>query len=183
MERHEATSENRGSTPNREEGMLGNLLGLMENQIELYGNLKTTLSDEKSRIVSLDIKGLAETGRLKERLMTRIQNLESDRIIVMKSLSEMWDVAFQDLTLARLISRYRGRYKKRIIQSRITLLRLAEQIRHMNRQNKMLVRHTLELIAGSYAYLSQLAAPESIYQSSGGMRQRHQSGKFISNNI
>jgi len=183
MEREHTTTERGGRSPEREDRLLGNLLALMENQAALYGDLKKALSEEKLRIVSLDLQGLAATGRLKETLVTKIQSLEKDRIKVMRGLAEISSITFQDLTVGNLIARSRGYTQKRILQSRETLLKLAEQIRQMNRLNKMLVRHTLELIAGSYSFLSQLAAPDSVYQSSGGLRPRHQNGKFISNTI
>ncbi len=168
---------------NRKERLFVELHHLMERQTELYGSLKTALSDEKNRIVNADLKGLAETGQRKETLLLRIQGLEKDRIELMKELSGILKISFQDLTVGKLMAYSRGYYTNRIKRSRDTLLKLAGQIKQMNRLNKLLVRHTLELITGSYAFLSQLAAPQPVYQSTGGLRLGHQSGKYISDSI
>ena len=169
--------------PNHRETLFERLLGLMEKQRDLYVSLKSALFTEKQQIVNMDLKGLAETGQFKEGILLELQRLEKDRIHLMKDLSALLQVSFQDMTVGRLMGFSHGHFKNRIEKLRDTLLKLAEQIKQANVLNKQLVQHTLELVKGSYSFLSQLAAPDPVYQRSGGLRLRHQSGKFISNSI
>ena len=169
--------------PNHKGTLLEELLGLMEKQRGLYVSLKSALFTEKQQIVNMDLKGLAETGQFKEGLLVELQRLEKDRVHLMKDLSALLQVSFQDMTVGRLMTFSHGYYKNRIEKLRDKLLKLAGQIKQMNLLNKQLVQHTLELIKGSYSFLSQLATPDPVYQSSGGLRLRHQPGKFLSNNI
>ena len=60
---------------NRKERLFVELHNLMERQTALYSSLKTALSDEKNRIVNVDLEGLAETGQRKETLLLNIQGL------------------------------------------------------------------------------------------------------------
>ncbi len=183
MEKRDTTDAMKHRVPNNKETLFDELLGLMEKQQALYVSLKSALFAEKQQIVNVDLKGLAETGQVKEGLLVKLRRLEKERIHLVKDLSALLQVSFQDMTVGRLMALSHGYYQKRILILRDALLKLAGQIKQINRLNRMLVQHTLELIKGSYSFLSQLATPESVYQSSGGLRLRHQSGKFISNNI
>jgi flagellar biosynthesis/type III secretory pathway chaperone len=183
MEREETGSVLKDKLPDRKEMLLAELFALMEKQTQVYESLGSALRDEKDRIISIDLNGLTETGQLKEMLFREIQRLEQDRINLMKDLSEILKISHKDLTVGKLMAYTRGYSKERLRKSREALLNLSGKIRRMNHFNKLLIRHSLELITGSYSYLSHLAAPDTVYHSSGGLRLRHQSGKLISNSI
>jgi flagellar biosynthesis/type III secretory pathway chaperone len=181
MEREE--NRVKDNFPDAKALLFGRLLALMEKQAQSYDSLRNALHDEKERIIHIDLKGLAETGQKKQSLLGKIEKLEEDRINLMKDFSKVLKISIQSLTVRKLMAYTRGYDKGRLNKSREALLDLAGEIRRMNQFNKLLISHSLELIIGSYSFLSHLAAPDTVYHSSGGLRLRHQSGKFISDNI
>jgi flagellar biosynthesis/type III secretory pathway chaperone len=183
MEREETSSVVKDKLPDRKEMLLGKLLALMEKQTQVYESLSTALGDEKDRIINIDLNGLTETGQRKEILFLKIQRLEQDRINLMKDLSEILKISCPDLTFGKLMAYSRGYTKDRLKKSRGALLNLSGKIRRMNHFNKLLINHSLELVTGSYSFLSYLATPDTVYHSSGGLQLRPQSGKFISDSI
>jgi len=183
MEKAESGYEMQDKLSDRKEMLLGELLALMERQVQLYDSLRRALSDEKDRIISVDHNGVNETGQRKLALLGKIRRLEEDRIRLVEDLSEILKIPSQGLTVNNLMLYARGSQKDRLEKFREALLDLAGGIRRMNHFNKLMLRHSLELITGSYSFLSHLAAPDTVYHSSGGLRLRHQSGKFISGDI
>ncbi len=163
--------------------LFGRLVALMEKQAQSYESMRSALCDEKERIINIDLKGLAETGQRKQSLLEKIERLEKDRINLMKDFSKILKISIQGLTVRKLMGYTRGYDKDRLNKSRQALLDLAGETRRMNQFNKLLISHSLELIVGSYSFLSHLAAPDTVYHRSGGLRVRHQSGKFISDSI
>jgi flagellar biosynthesis/type III secretory pathway chaperone len=183
MEREETSSVVKDNLRSNKEMLFGKLLALMEKQTQVYESLSTALGDEKERIVSIDLNGLTEAGQRKEILFRKIQGLEQDRIDLMKDLSEILKISSPDLTVGRLMAYTHGYTKDRLKKSRGALLDLSGKIQRMNHFNKLLISHSLELVTGSYSFLSYLAAPDTVYHSSGGLRLRHRSGRFISDSI
>ena len=109
--------------------------------------------------------------------------MEQDRINLMKDFSKILNISGPDLTVGNLLAYAHGYTKDRLKKSRGALLDLSGKIQRMNHFNKMLISHSLELVTGSYSFLSYLATPDTVYHSSGGLRVRNQSGKFISDSI
>jgi flagellar biosynthesis/type III secretory pathway chaperone len=168
---------------NRKETLFNALLTLMEKQTELYESLKDALRDEKERITKVDFEGIRETSERKEMLFGKIRRLEGNRVRLMEDFSKVLKIPYRGLTVNKLMSHARGSQKDHLRKSREGLLDLAGRIRKMNKFNKLLLDHSLKLITVSYSFLRQLAARDAVYQSSGGLRLRQQSGKFISNSI
>ncbi|OQY45222.1 MAG: hypothetical protein B6240_09095 [Desulfobacteraceae bacterium 4572_87] len=183
MEKEKTSSVVKDNLLSNKEMLFGKLLALMEKQTQAYESLSAALGDEKERIVRIDLHGLAETGQRKEVLFRKIQGLEQDRINLMKDLSEMLKISRPDLTVGKLMAYAHGPHKDRLKKSRGALLDLSGKIQRMNHFNKLLIRHSLELVTGSYSFLSHLAAPDTVYHSSGGLRLRNRSGRFISDSI
>jgi flagellar biosynthesis/type III secretory pathway chaperone len=173
----------KGNLLNKKELLFGELLELMDEQTELYESLKNALDEEKDRIISVDFKGINETSERKKALLIKIHRVEENRMRLMEDFSAILEIPSQGLTVANLMSYAPGSHKDRLKKSREGLLNLAERIRQMNHFNELLLSHSLELIMGSYSLLSHLAAPNTVYHSSGGLRLTQQNGKFISNNI
>ncbi len=173
----------KGNLLNRKELLFGELLELMDEQTKLYESLKNALGEEKDRIIKVDFKGINETSEWKSALSVKIHRVEENRMRLMEDLSAILEIPSQGLTVANLMPYARGSHKDRLKKSREGLLNLAGRIRQMNHFNKLLLSHSMELIMGSYSFLSHLAAPNTVYHSSGGLRLRQQNGKFISNNI
>ncbi len=167
----------------KKEVLLETLLSLVKEEACLYESFQGILHEEKGRILAADMKGLNESGQFKEALMLKIRRLEAQRLVMIEDLAGILEVPCRGLTLCGLAQYVQDPYAARLKAARESLLALTGRIRRMNRFNKSLLRHALELIAGSYAFLSHLAAPSAVYQSSGRMQMRGQGGRIISNNI
>ena len=183
MEREERGYSLKDRLLNNKEILLEKLLGFVKEEARLYESLEGALHEERGKIIAADMKGLSEIGQFKEALILKIRRLEEQRIMVIKDLSEMLEVPCRGLTIAGLAQHVQEPYAARLKGSREGLLSLTGRIQQINRFNKSLLGHALELIAGSYAFLSHLAAPDAVYHSSGRMRMRDQGGRIISNKI
>ena len=159
------------------------LLDLLDGEAALYRTLLSVLQEEKKAIIDANLGELGETGKKKEELLLKIRTIEGQRQIVTKDLAESLKCSPRDLTITKLADFVEAPYAVRFKRLCLDLLPLAKTIRDINDGNKALLRHSVELVRSSFAFLNNLITANTVYHSSGRMQQTNQSGKVLRGSV
>ena len=158
-------------------------LDLLDGEAALYRSLLSVLEEEKNAIIGSNLGELGKTGKEKEKLFIKIRIIEEQRQIMIKNLAESLRCSPRDLTITKLAEFVETPYAVRFKRLCSDLLPLAKTIRDANDGNKALLRHSVELVRSSFAFLNTLIAANAVYHRSGRMQQNDQSGKVLSGSV
>jgi flagellar biosynthesis/type III secretory pathway chaperone len=143
------------------EHLLEKLFGLLEHATELYQSLFAVVQKEKDAVVGLNLQQLNEACKAKENLLLKLRILEERREQLMDKLAAVLNCEPHD----------------------ISLLSLIQELQEANRQNKMLLSHSLELVQGSFNLLNNVMAANPVYYRSGDLHKSKQTGKLLSGDV
>ena len=158
-------------------------LDLLDGEAALYRELLSVLEEEKKAIIGSNLGELGKTGKEKEKLLLKIRTIEEQRQIMIKDLAQSLGCSPQDLTITKLAEFVETPYSVRFKRFCSDLLPLAKTVREVNDGNKALLRHSVELVRSSFAFLNNLITANAVYHSSGKMQQTNQSGKVLRGSI
>lgn len=158
-------------------------LDLLDGEATLYRALLSVLEEEKIAIISSNLVELGETGKEKEKLLLKIRTIEEQRQLMVRDLAESLRCSPHDLTITKLAEFVGAPYSSRFKQLCSDLLPLAKTIRDVNDGNKALLRHSVELVRSSFAFLNNLITANAVYHSSGRMQKYNQSGKVLHGSV
>jgi len=134
--------------------LLTKFLGLLDEEIDLYGSLLSILQKEKNAVVDSSLEKLIESSKEKENLFLKIRILEEQRPVILE-----------------------------IRNCQSSFVSLVQSIQEINLANKALLNHSLELVRGSLSLLNDLMSSNQIYYRTGKMQLNDQSGKLLSGKI
>lgn len=163
--------------------LLNRLIGLVEEETDLYGALLSVLQKEKEAVVSSDLKELNEGSKQKESLILKIRILEEQRLTLLKKLADSLGHSSQYLTLTQVYQVVDEPYSSRLRESSSNLSALVQSIQEVNHTNKALLIHSIELVRGSLSLLHNLIASNPVYHHTGKVQTGDQSGKVLSGKI
>jgi flagellar biosynthesis/type III secretory pathway chaperone len=159
------------------------LLELLEEASGHYQALLSVLESEKKAIVESNLNELGKVLKTKEALLCEIRIIEQKRQMMTENLAESLGCSFHDLTITKLAELTEEPQTGRFKCLCSDLPPLAESIHSVNDINKTLLRHSVELIKSSFAFLNNLIAANDVYYRSGRVQQTIQSGKVLSGSV
>ena len=89
----------------------------------------------------------------------------------------------RDISLIQLSNLVKEPYAGRLRICSTKLLSLIQELQEANRQNKMLLSHSLELVQGSFNLLNNVMAANPVYYRSGDLHKSKQTGKLLSGDV
>ncbi|MDY6949944.1 MAG: flagellar protein FlgN [Thermodesulfobacteriota bacterium] len=160
--------------------LLGKFLGLLDDEIGLYGTLLLTLQREKRAVVASNLNALSESSKEKESLFLKIRILEEQRLALIGRLAQELAQEAQSLTLTKLAQLVEEPYATGIRNRQSSFLSLAQSIQEINLSNKALLDHSLDVVRGSLSLLHDLMPSCPFYYRTGKMPSGDQIGKLLS---
>lgn len=165
------------------EHLLEKLFGLLEHATELYQSLFAVVQKEKDAVVGLNLQQLNEACKAKENLLLKLRILEEQREQLMDKLAAVLNCEPHDISLIQLSNLVKEPYAGRLRICSTKLLSLIQELQEANRQNKMLLSHSLELVQGSFNLLNNVMAANPVYYRSGDLHKSKQTGKLLSGDV
>ncbi|MDY6986467.1 MAG: flagellar protein FlgN [Thermodesulfobacteriota bacterium] len=165
------------------EFLLGKFLGLLDDEIGLYGTLLLILQKEKRAVVGSNLKDLNESSKEKESLFLKVRILEEQRLTLLERLAQELEQEAQSLTLTKLSQLVAEPYATGIRNRQSSFLSLAQSIQEINLTNKALLDHSLDLVRGSLSLLNDLMPACPFYYRTGKMQPSDQIGKVLSGKV
>ena len=163
--------------------LLNEFLGLLEGELDLYRSLFLVLQKEKEAVVDSKLKELNESSKEKENLLLKIRILEEQRLKLLEKLADFLEFPSQDLTLSKLSQMVEEPYSTQLKDYYANFLALIQNIQDVNKTNKALVMHSMELVRGSLTLFNSLTAFNPVYYRTGKIQTRDQSGRVLSDKI
>ncbi len=155
----------------------GNLLEILEKEVDLYGEFLNLLRMERQYMVDLSSDKLHECSNHRETIILNLQILEESRKDLIALMLNGHQ--FGTPTLAIIIEGAPTRYKKGLEMCRSNLLSLVNSIREINQVNGILAERVINYTRNSLSFLNRLAHDLSVYHSSDRMEQEKKTSRLI----
>jgi len=162
---------------------LEKLIGLLEEETSLYGYIVSVLQQEKKAIVASELEALNETAKKKESLLLKIRILDEERTKILEKLGGFLGYPSNDMTLRKISQLVEKPHSIRLNNCYSNLLALTQTIQDLNRGNKALIVHSLEIVRDSLSILTNLLPSNPLYYQTGEIKMAEQSGKILSGRI
>ena len=159
--------------------MWGELLEVMQEELALYRELQAKIETDQEKIVAFDIEGLLASNQRKENLSARLQALETIRLNRLEELANSLTLGATDLTLSRLDLHIPEELRLQFRECSSQLRATVQKVHRANQENGRLVRHSLNYIVQSMAFIKNLVEQKSLYLSSGQLACPQGVGKFV----
>ncbi len=163
--------------------MLDNLLALLEEENSLYGLMLRLAQSEKDAVIDSNLDEINKIAEEKDALFFKIRTVEEERQNITKELVVSMGWSPHDLTLGKLSQLVKGPYSSRLKECRSNLLALVQAVKEVNLSNRDLLNHSLDLVRGSFSFLNNFTASNTVYHSTGKMLDANQSGRVISGEL
>lgn len=159
--------------------MWGELLEVMQEELALYRELQAKIETDQEKIVAFDIEGLLASNQRKENLSARLQSLENGRVNRLEEIANFLTFGATDLTLSRLDPHIPEELRPQFRECSSQLRATVQRVHRANQENGRLVRHSLNYIVQSLAFIKNLVEQKSLYLSSGQLACSQGAGKFV----
>ena len=127
--------------------MLDHLVGLLEEQLNIYHELLESALQKKDYIVNNNIESIRRVTACENSLIGKLQRTEHERQALITDIAENLRIPIDGLTLAVLISHINEpSMQKQLSDLRIRLRAEMDKLKEINEQNKTLINHSLEYI-------------------------------------
>jgi flagellar biosynthesis/type III secretory pathway chaperone len=156
------------------------VLGL---QIDLSHRLLACVENEKKAAVDGKPETLVEIVEEKSSLIDQIQQQDRKLRKAIDDLAEFLGHPSKDFTLTQIIQRIDKDWGARISRRQSNLMDLTRRIAGLNKGNKALFKHLLDLTRSSIALLHNLTTTSPVYAKTGRIDNYGIGGKVLSNTI
>ncbi|MDY6880764.1 MAG: flagellar protein FlgN [Desulfatiglans sp.] len=163
--------------------LLDRLLDILAKEKDLYERLLVALKNEKRAVVDSRLDSLNEATKEKENLLLKIRILEEQRSSNLARLAQRLGESPEDLTLTRLSQLLEEPYAAQVADASSEFSTLIQRIHDINKNNKALIQHSLELVRGSLTLLNDLVPSSPVYHKTGRLQAGSYSGKVLSGSI
>ncbi len=154
---------------------------VVEEAVGLHARMYPILQREQAAVTDRD--ALSRILAEKEKLITRIQDLEKRRAEMLAALAEILKCPREGLTLARLSRRIDEPHASRIRSAGEKLSQLVRRIQEANRRNRYLIERHLQLVQETIAFIESRRKPHQVYHRTGEVRRLQTTGGVFSGKI
>jgi len=142
----------------REEGLLADFLGLLEQQ--------------KTILVKNDTEEFERTVARQEELIHQIKELEEERVRQVRSLARDMDSEESEITLTRLVEMSLGQLSDELKDAKLSMNHLVGRIKRVNQVNQYLIKRSMHTVQRNIDWLIDGAELEVTYEANGRIRGR-----------
>jgi len=163
--------------------MIQQLLGVIEEEREIYRAMLTLIDKESKAAVRSDVIALTTAGEEKENILAKLALIEDQRMRVVNEIADALGYAPGDLTISKISQLMGEPFAGRLSQAGAELLTVLNTVKAANRRNKLLFEHSRELLRGSFNILSELTRSDTVYYRTGNIQRTYQTGKCVNGEI
>ena len=148
-----------------------------------YDELLGLLTIEKDAAIHSNAGKMAEAVEQKTEALALLAALEKQRRQLVQTIAAELHVPPNQLTLSRLALSLPAERSAHFKRLSVSLGGLASKVQRANEENRILVRHCLDLVGGALGFFQHLLNPVSVYSSGGRVHTGSGSGRLLSGNI
>ena len=163
--------------------MIQQLLGVIEEEKDIYRSMLTLIDQESKAAVRSDVIALTTAGEEKGNILAKLALIEDQRKQVVNEIEDSLGYAPGDLTITKISQLIGEPFAGRLNQAGVELLTALNTVKAANRRNKLLFEHSRELLRGSLNILSELSCSDTVYYRTGNIQRTYQTGKCVNGEI
>ena len=163
--------------------MIQQLLGVIEEEKEIYRSMLTLIDQESKAAVRSDVIALTTAGEEKGNILAKLALIEDQRKRVVNEIADALGYTPGDLTITKISQLIGEPFAGRLNQAGAELLTVLNTVKAANRRNKLLFEHSRELLRGSFNILSELSCSDTVYYRTGNIQRTYQTGKCVNGEI
>ncbi|MEN6317581.1 MAG: flagellar protein FlgN [Syntrophaceae bacterium] len=160
--------------------LLDSLISLLKREINVYRELKASISHEKVILLKPSLESLLESNSKKETVVLKAKMLEEGRLKLVRKIAKMLDCEENEINLTVLCSHADHNQERDLRECQNVLSGLLIESRTMNQKNKELLDFSLHFLQGSVDFIHNiLSSSSACYMPSGKMRPISRNGKLV----
>ena len=163
--------------------MIQQLLGVIEEEKDIYRSMLTLIDQESKAAVRSDVIALTTAGEEKGNILAKLALIEDQRKRVVNEIADALGCTPGDLTITKISQLIGEPFAGRLNQAGAELLTVLNTVKAANRRNKLLFEHSRELLRGSFNILSELSCSDTVYYRTGNIQRTYQTGKCVNGEI
>jgi flagellar biosynthesis/type III secretory pathway chaperone len=152
------------------EDKLKELSALLREEVSLHEALKAELDLEVSQDGKPNGGELLRLQQRKHALVRRVNELEQDRVSVVKALARAWNQPPEALTLRRIIPRSPAAIGEELKDSHARLMELVDAIRTLAKTSAGNAQSRLKAVDATLSVIHEAAKVHSTYSGSGKLQ-------------
>jgi flagellar biosynthesis/type III secretory pathway chaperone len=153
---------------------------LLQDEISLHQALKDVLDEESRQDGKLDSAALLRIQQRKYHTARQIQDLESQRIALVKELARAWGEPAEALTLRRIGARVGGAAGGELLALHADLLSLVDGIRALARETGANAAARLKALDATLAVIHEAVHVHATYSGAGKLQSKPVTFKYTS---
>lgn len=118
---------------------------ILETEQECFQSLYEIAEKKKDNIIENEIKGLKKVVEEENQVVSRLEDLEKQRVELVKKLSQELGIEGEEVKYSHLIEELPGAWKEKLHPLRLELLETIAEVHGQNQQNKTLIQEALRL--------------------------------------
>jgi len=152
------------------EQLLQDLGSLLTRQVENLKTLEAMIRRQQNALVRRDIGAIREAVAAQEECLLCVQQMEQDRAQLISEISGVLGLGAGGVTLRRITENLDPTVGDELRSTGETIRETLDNIGRVNRENQMLIRHSLEFVHEMLSTLTRDDSGKEIYESSGSLR-------------
>jgi len=150
-------------------GLIGQLIEVLNGQVENYDALLVLSERKKSAVISNDAESLQKITADENFIVGRLQRLEKNRAATMKDIGVVLNVPGDGLTLTQLCGLIQNQAEHEPLSNLVAGIKTKlDELKSINAQNKALIENSLEYINYSVNVIhSSIEQDKRFYDTSG----------------
>jgi hypothetical protein len=162
------------------ETKLDALQRLLQEEVSLHQALKEELREESLQDGKIDSASLLRMQQRKYHTARQIQDLESQRIALVKELAKAWKTPGEELTLRRISETVGGPAGQELLSAHGTLVSLVHDIRELSRLTGSNAGARLKAIDATLAVIHDAVNLHTTYSEAGKLQNKPVTFKYTS---
>ena len=159
------------------------LISNLQNAHGLYERLLPILEREREAALSPDVSRLMAATAEKETLLSQLKVTDKQRTRLINHMADEFHLSLNETTIETLVAHSNDPYASQLQNLHASLKSLLARIRRANAQSNLVLRHCLDLVQNSLAFLNHWMRPAAIYGATGYLDDKAAGGCLLSGNI
>lgn len=152
------------------------LLNLMKEETGQHKELLDLLYRENRAMKNLSLEEMSKCSKLKETIVLKLRMMEELRLSLVEKIADYLEISKDEITLLKIARVVKTPLADEFRRCHQVLSSLVQDIREMNKKNKMFIEHSLESINGYLGLLNNLINPNPVYLSTGKFHKGNRTG-------
>lgn len=144
-----------------ENDLISRLVTILKKEYRYYQRLNKLALGKKDSIIDNDVDKLSQLVKEDDRIITDLEELEKERILIMDKLAELYKLDPGNINYSQLIKLIPESWQEELVSLREDLLIIIDELHDRNQQNKVLIEEAIKINNFSLNVLMKALEPDN----------------------